>query len=118
MSQSAIEVRGRRSLRRAAPVRLVVFVCVLLAGVIAAQIGRRWVLRHVPLRVTDYVGVPLAIALCALLIGLYVVLVRSLERRKAAEIRLNASAAAAGAILGFGLFTAVFAVLWSIGSAR
>ena len=117
-SQAAIKLGGGASFRRLAPVRLAIFVCCLLAGDIAAQISRVWVLRHVPRGVTDFVALPLAIALCAMLIGLYVLLVRSLERRKAAEARPNAVWAATGVVLGFGLFSSVLALLWLIGNVR
>lgn len=118
MSQLAIETREGASARRLAPLRLLVFFCCLLAGDFAAQLGRVWVLRHVPRRLADFVAVPLVVALCAVLFGVYILLVRGLERRKAAEARPRAAAAAAGVILGFALFSSVFALLWSIGSAR
>src|SRR5690348_14628200 len=100
MSSPVVEPRERASVRRLAPVRLVVFVCVLLAGVVAAQLIRRWTLRHVPLRTADWVAIPLAVALGAALIGLYIVLVRLLEHRRAAEARPGAGAAATGVALG------------------
>jgi len=117
MIPSAVESRERASARRLAPVRFLVFVCCLLAGVIAAQLTRRWTLRHVPLRIADWVALPLTVALGATLIGLYILLVRALERRRAVEVRPDAAAAATGALLGFGLFSSVFALLWLIGIA-
>jgi CAAX protease family protein len=117
MNPPVVESRERVSARRLAPVRFLVFVCCLLAGVIAAQIIRRWTLRHVAARIADWVALPLAVVLGAALIGLYVLLVRLLERRRAAEVRPDAVAAASGVVLGFGLFTSVFAVLWLIGIA-
>lgn len=117
MSAPAVESRERRSARRLAPVRFLVFVCCLLAGAIFAQLTRRWTLRHVPLHLADWVAVPLAIVLGAALIGLYVLLVRLLERRRAAEARPDAVAAATGTVLGFGLCSGVFVLLWLIGIA-
>src|SRR6185437_4808442 len=83
----------------------------------AAQLTRRWTLRHAPLRLADWVALPLTVALGATLIGLYILLVRALERRRAVEVRPDAAAAATGALLGFGLFSSVFALLWLIGIA-
>lgn len=118
MSSPAVEPHQRASLRRLAPLRLLAFVCVLLAGDIAAQLIRRWVLRHVPLRITDWVGLALTAALAGLLVGLYAMLVRGFERRRATEARPHTVAASAGVALGFGLFSCVFALLWLLGIAR
>jgi len=118
VSTPAVESRERGSARRLAPVRFLVFVCCLLAGIIATQFVRRWTLRHVPLRLADWVALSLAIALGASLIGLYVLLVRLLERRRATEVRPDALGAATGVVLGLGLCSSVFVLLWLIGIAR
>jgi membrane protease YdiL (CAAX protease family) len=117
LSAPAVASRERRSARRLAPVRFLVFVCCLLAGAVFAQLIRQWTLRHVPLHFRDWIAVPLVIVLGAALIGLYILLVRSFERRKAAEARPDAVAATTGMVLGFGLFSSVFVLLWLMGIA-
>ena len=118
INQPAVGAPERVSARGLAPVRFIVFVCALLACAVGAQIARRWVLRSVPLRDADWVALPLVVVLGAALVGIYVLLVHGLERRKAAEVKPDAFGAAIGVLLGLGLFSSVFAVLWLTGVGR
>jgi hypothetical protein len=104
---------GRGSL-----VRLLVFFAVLLAGDIAAQLGRMWVIRHAPAGEADWMSIGAALVLAAALLGLYVALVRSIERRAVRELAPRVIQGAAGIVLGLALFSTVFGLLYLIGVAR
>lgn len=117
-SQTIPDAGERTSIRRLAPVRFVVFVLFLLVCDIASQLIRERVIRHVPLHIADWVSLALAIAFSAILIGIYIFLVRALEHRKAAEARPRPIAAVTGVVFGFGLFSCVFGLLWLMGIGR
>jgi CAAX protease family protein len=106
------------ALRRLSLVRLVVFFGVLLAGDIAAQLGRIWAIRHAPRGGADWAALGAALLLAAALVGVYVVLVRSMERRAASELAPRPIRGLAGIILGLALFSSVFGLLHLIGVAQ
>lgn len=99
-------------------VRLLVFFTVLLAADIGAQFGRAWATRHAPSSLRDWATLGAALLLAAALLGIYVGLVRSLERRATRELAPRALQAAAGLVLGLALFSSVFGVLELIGVAQ
>jgi uncharacterized protein len=106
------------SMRRLSLVRLLVFFAVLLAGDIAAQLGRIWVSGHAPTGSADWILIGAALVLAAALVGLYVALVRSMEGREARELAPGAIHGLAGVILGLALFSSVFGLLHLIGVAQ
>lgn len=106
------------SVRRLSLVRLLVFFGVLLAGDIAAQLARIWVIRHAPAGGSDWTSIATAVVLAALLLGLYALLVRLLEERKARELAPGAVRGLAGIVLGVALFASVFGLLHVIGVAQ
>jgi CAAX protease family protein len=107
-----------RSVRKPWLVRLLVFFGVLLAGDIAAQLGRIWTLRHAPRGGADALSVGAALVLAAVLAAVYAALVHWMERRRARELAPDAIRGAAGVILGAGLFSSVLGLLLLIGVAR
>jgi|SRR6185312_3004683 len=82
--------------RRLSLARLLVFFAILLAGDIAAQLARIWLIRRAPAGDADRVSVATAVVLAAFLLGTYAVLVRTLERRKAHELAPGAIQGMAG----------------------
>jgi membrane protease YdiL (CAAX protease family) len=105
-------------LRRLSLVRLVVFFGVLLAGDIAAQLGRVWAIRHAPPGRTDWASLGAALLLAAVLVGVYAALVRSIELRAARELAPRPIQGLAGIMLGLALFSSVFGLLRLIGVAQ
>ncbi|MGH8199343.1 MAG: lysostaphin resistance A-like protein [Steroidobacteraceae bacterium] len=99
-------------------VRLLVFFAVLLAGDIAAQLGRVWVIRHAPTSAVDWMSIGAALVLAAALLGLYVALVRSIERRAVHELAPRVIQGIGGIVLGLALFSSVFGLLYLIGVAQ
>ncbi|HKD22031.1 MAG TPA: CPBP family intramembrane glutamic endopeptidase [Rhizomicrobium sp.] len=101
------------------PLRLVVFFVALIAIDIGCQFGRAMLLKHAPQipRDTVLMGENLAIAV-TMIIG-YRLLVRWTERRNATELGFAQliPGTLGGALLGFMMFCAVYAVLWSVGVA-
>lgn len=113
--------RGGRWLdvvRRSPLIRLPVFFVLLLAADIGAQLGRMWAIRHAPPGSAGWASLAAALLLAAALIGVYVGLVRSLERRATRELAPRAGQVVAGIILGLALFSSVFGLLRLIGVAR
>ncbi|MDE2049487.1 MAG: CPBP family intramembrane metalloprotease [Gammaproteobacteria bacterium] len=106
------------SLRRLPLVRLLVFFGVLLAGDIAVQFGRIWVIRRAPPDAAGWTSIIAALASAAVLLGIYIALVRSMERREARELAPRAIHGLAGIILGLALFSSVFGLLHLIGVAQ
>lgn len=99
-------------------IRLPVFFTVLLAAYIAAQFGRAWVIRHAPPSGKDWVSLGTSLLIAAILVGMYVRLVRSLERRAVRELAPGVIQAVAGITLGLTLFSSVFGLLRVIGVAH
>jgi uncharacterized protein len=106
------------SVRKRLLVRLLVFFVVLFAVYIAPQIGRHWVTHHSPADIADWLTIGSALVFAVALVGLYVALVRWLEKRAAHELAPRAIQAVAGIVLGVALFSSVFGLLHLIGVAR
>lgn len=106
------------SARRSPLIRLPVFFVALLAAYIAAQFGRAWAIRHAPAGSADWASLGAALLLAAALLGLYVGLVRSLERRATHELAPRPGQVVAGMVLGLALFASVFGLLHAVGVAR
>ncbi|MGH8327584.1 MAG: lysostaphin resistance A-like protein [Steroidobacteraceae bacterium] len=112
---------GRRwldAVRKTPLVRLLIFFAVLLAADIGAQFGRAWAIRHAPPGHRDWVWLGSALLLAAILLSVYVGLVRSLERRATRELEPRIPHAIAGIILGLALFSSVFGLLQVMGVAQ
>ena len=112
---------GRRwldAVRRSPLVRLLIFFAVLLAADIGAQFGRLWAIRHAPPGGRDWALLGSALLLAAVLLSLYVGLVRSLERRAIRELQPRVIQTVAGIILGLALFSSVFGLLHVMGVAQ
>ncbi len=105
-------------MRKRLLVRLPVFFVVLLAADIAVQIGRHWVNRHSPVDAADWLTTGAALVLVAALVGLYALLVRSMEHRAVRELAPRPIQAVAGIVLGVALFSSVFGLLHLVGVAR
>jgi membrane protease YdiL (CAAX protease family) len=117
-AEATASKRRRRSLHRLAPVRLLVFLFVLGAGYVGAQLALSWTFHHTPVRAAEWIGLGGSIALSAALIGIYAALVHRMERRKATEVSLRAGQALAGIVFGFVLFVAVLGLVHVAGSAQ
>jgi uncharacterized protein len=99
-------------------VRLFAFFIVVLAGDVVAQYGRMWVARQAPAGSADWMLIGASVVLAALLVGLYVVVVRWTEQRVAHELAPGAGYAAVGTVFGLALFSTVFGLLYLIGVVR
>lgn len=105
-------------MRRTPLLRLLIFFAVLLAADIGAQLGRVWAIRHAPPGHLDGVSLGSALLLAAILLSVYVGLVRSLERRPTLELQPRILHVIAGMFLGLALFSSVFGLLHVIGVAQ
>lgn len=105
-------------MRRTPLLRLLIFFTVLLAAYIGAQLGWQWAMRHAAPGHRDWVSLGSAVLLAAILLSVYVVLVRSLERRATRELEPRIPHAIAGIVLGLALFSSVFGLLQVIGVAQ
>lgn len=104
--------------RRPTWVRLPAFFAALLAADIGAQYGRAWAIHHAPPDRADWASLGAALLLAAALMGLYVGLVRSLERRATHELAPRPFQGLGGLVLGLALFSSVFGLLHLIGVAQ
>lgn len=91
---------------------------VLLATYIGTQFGLMWAIRHAPPGGVDWSSLGAAVLLSVALLGLYVGLVRAVERRAARELAPATTQAVAGIILGLALFSSVFGLLRIMGVAH
>lgn len=107
-----------RARRWVTAARQTAFFVALLAAYVGAQVGRMWAIRHAPPGGADWASLGAALLLSAALLGLYVGLVRSLERRPARELAPARIQAVSGIILGLALFSGVFGLLEVLGVAR
>jgi uncharacterized protein len=107
-----------RPLWRLSPVRLLVFFVTLIAGDVGAQFALRWAVHRAPVSAADWVALGGSIALAGALVGVYAVLVRGMERRRATEVTPRAGLALAGIVFGFVLFVAVLGLIHVAGSAE
>ena len=109
-----------RILARLAIVRLLVFFFVLVTAYAGAQVGLMMLSKHPLGPNPEMVTVAGAAVACLLLLVVYVLLVRGIERRPARELAVlrGIPLAVIGAVIGFALFCAVYAILWKMGIAR
>lgn len=105
---------------RWAAVRIVVFVAVLIVGLIAMTVATNPLLPPAPSPLRHSLLVVRNLLEPAVLLGLYILTVRWLERRAATELDLRPGGPqlVAGAAVGVALMATVYAVLWSLGLAR
>jgi hypothetical protein len=101
-------------LRRVAAVRLVVMFAVMAAALIGGQIARH---QFGGSRAPPAQDIAVTLILCAATLAIYAGLVRLFERRTADELRPGFRWAGLGALIGFGLFCAVYGVLGLLGVA-
>jgi hypothetical protein len=84
------------------------------------QVALMAISKHAPAALGSPLAVIAAPLLCAVLLALYVGLIRLFEGRRSPELALRPGArlALAGLLVGVTLFCAVYAVLWAFGVAR
>ena len=116
--ESTAPERGWRALHRLAPVRLLVFFAALVGADGGAQLGWMWASHHVPPQDAAWTALGTAIVLALALLGIYSILVRGVEGRRAGELSPAPVQATAGALLGFALFVAVIGLIHSAGAAQ
>jgi hypothetical protein len=112
--------RGLARLGQWSILRLLVFAVVLIAVYLGLQIGASMLTPRQAGLAHDMARLAAAAVLVAVMCGVYVLLVRGFERRRASELRLAGATGnfAGGVILGAGLFTAVYATLCLLGVVR
>jgi uncharacterized protein len=110
---------GKRLFSRIALLRLPTFFLLLAlvyaGGVVLIQFG----IKFLPKDIRPLVWLGSGAALCLILLGVYVLLVRWLERRNAVELKLwrGIPLLIGGLLLAFLMFAATYAVLWALGFA-
>lgn len=109
---------GGRSTLRLAPLRLLVFFLVLVAGDVGAQFALRGAVHHAPVSAAGGVAIGGSVALAGALVGVYAALVHWMERRKATEISPGAGLALSGIVFGVAMFAAVLGLIHVAGSAE
>jgi membrane protease YdiL (CAAX protease family) len=109
-----------RTLTRVALIRLILSFIILAGAYIGAQIAIAYAVKAAPAKYAPDVRIAAILAACGLLLAVYVLVVRLFERRRAEELAAGAGApqAIGGAILGFVLFCAVYAILMAMGVAH
>lgn len=114
------EQMNARGVWRWWPLRFLVFFFSLIAVYIGCQIGTFFLAKH-PQGFSANIILPAAALLGSLALAIvYWLLVRWTERRAAGELLLARAPGGfvGGAVLGAGLFCAVYAVLWALGVAH
>jgi len=93
--------------------RILLFGVLLLAALIGLQIGIAFVAHHIPRPVRPLWWLPAELLYGALMLWMYCTLVRHFERREVIELAKRGAAGrvAAGALLGAGLFSIVYAAM-------
>jgi membrane protease YdiL (CAAX protease family) len=102
-----------------AVVRVVVFAAVLIVGLIVSKLATNPLIPPAPSPLHHPLLLVGNLLSSALLLGLYILTVRWLERRSATELDLRpgASQLLVGAGVGLALMAAVYLVLWALGLA-
>ena len=98
--------------------RLLVFFAVLLTSYILVQVGSAAAVRHLHIANPDWIGLAASLVSGALMVVVYVALVRGMEQRSARELSPRIAFAIAGIVLGVAAFAAVFVLLQLAGVAR
>jgi hypothetical protein len=108
--------RALNFLRRLAVVRLIVMAVVMFAALIGVQLLHFAVFAK---RLPPALDTALTLIACVALLGVYALMVRLFEQRRAGELdpKPGVRWAGLGIVLGFGLFVAVYAVLTALGVA-
>jgi len=99
-------------------VRVLINLVVLFGAYIGLQFGVAAIIHRLPANDHDIAFLVGFAAIAALMLVLYWILVRVLERRHAQELAFAPSLAAGGVIFGALLFCTVYLVLWTIGVAH
>ncbi len=109
-----------RRIGRVMLVRLILFFMVLVGAYAGAQIALMQIAKKVPKLSGEAVAFIGVLVSSAVLLGVYVLLVRWMERRKSRELAPARAIplAIGGAVFGFALFGVVFAIFWVMGVAR
>ena len=100
------------------PVQLVLLFVLLAALDAAFQLLRALLVHALPAPLHDAARLLAALVLSAVMIAAYRFLVRILERRTVTELQSSGAvrALAPGVLVGAGLFTLVYAILWALGA--
>jgi membrane protease YdiL (CAAX protease family) len=117
-SEDSVETGIVRNVFNIGLVRLVLYAVVLFGAYIGLQIGVSVLAHKLPPADHDHVVLAGFVALGLVMLGVYALLVRLLERRRANEIAFAPGLVIGGAVFGVLLFCAVYAVLWKMGIAQ
>ena len=101
-----------------AAVRLIINAVILVAAYIGLEVLGLWAVQLAAPLDRQWAMLGAALTLSAVMIGIYKLLVRMMERRAATEIRFAPGLAFKGAVFGFILFCALYAALELLGYAR
>ena len=109
-----------RTITRVAFIRLILFFVLLVTAYVGVQIALPQIAKLVPKDNAQVVVLAAASGLCLVLLGVYTLLVRWVERRHARELSpfRGLPLVIGGAVFGFALFCGVYAVLWAMGIAH
>ena len=109
-----------RTIGRVALIRLILFFMVLVAAYGGVQIALMEIAKKIPKHSAEVLALGGVVVSSAVLIGVYVLLVRWIERRKARELAPARAfpLAIGGAVFGFVIFCIVYAIFWAMGVAR
>lgn len=122
MTEATFESRPSllRTVARVAIVRLLLFFLVLLTVYAGVRLALIEVIKQAPKDKMDIIAIGAAVVLGAVMIGVYALLVRWTERRRARELAplRGLPLAIGGVLFGFALFSIVYAVLWAMGVAQ
>jgi len=99
-------------------VRAVINLVVLFGGYIGLQFGAAAIVHRLPTADHDIAMLIGFAAIAALMVVLYRILVRLLERRRAQELAFAPALALGGVVLGSLLFCTLYIALWSLGIAH
>ena len=122
MSEVRTRLRGSlfHTITRVAFIRLILFFVLPVTAYVGAQLALPQIAKHVPKDNAQVVVLAAAFGLCLLMVGVYTLLVRWVEGRHARELSpfRGLPLVIGGAVFGFALFCAVYAVLWAMGIAH
>jgi membrane protease YdiL (CAAX protease family) len=110
--------QARRRILDIGLIRVAINAVVLLGTYIGLQLAVAAVAHGAPKPEHDLVVLAGFAALSIVMLGVYAVLVRIVERRGASEVVIAPGLAIGGVILGAALFCGVYATLWWLGVAR
>jgi uncharacterized protein len=110
---------GKRLYSRIALLRLLTFFFLLALVYVGGTVLIQFGVKLLPKDIRPLVWLGSGAALCLIMLGTYVLLVRWLERRKTVELKLRRGIPLliVGLGLAFLMFSAIYAVLWALGFA-